>query len=155
MASRDETFSLHLASSDGEQQSPPQSPPQYRAGALPKLRIPSPFQLEESSLELESSGDETPSTPATPSTPLSPFGSEFSYLAVSSQTSEAGEFATPRPRKKRFSKRRAHNLNRGPLFGRTSDASPSASPSVSSKRSKICRPQSELFSDIHFPPAEK
>ena len=151
MASRDETFSLHLASSDDEQQ----SPPQYRAGALPKLRIPSPFQSEESSLELESSGDETPSTPATPSTPLSPFGSEFSYLAVSSQTSEAGEFATPRPRKKRFSKRRAHNLNRGPLFGRTSDASPSASPSVYSKRSKICRPQSELFSDIHFPPAEK
>ena len=152
MASRDETFSLHLASSDDEQQ----SPPQYRAAALPKLRIPSPFQSEESSLELESgSGDETPSTPATPSTPLLPLGSEFSYLAVSSQTSEAGEFATPRPRKKRFSKRRVHNLKRGPLFGRTSDASPSTSPSVSSKRSKICRPQSELFSDIYFPPAEK
>ena len=73
MASRDETFSLHHSSSDDEQQ----SPPQYLAGALPKLRIPSPFQSEESSPELESSGDETPSTPATPSTPLSPFPSEF------------------------------------------------------------------------------
>ena len=51
MASRDVSFSLHLASSDDEQQSPPQSPLQYRAGALPKLRIPSPFQSEESSLE--------------------------------------------------------------------------------------------------------
>ena len=81
MASRDVGFSLHLASS--EQQSQPQSPPQYRAGALPKLRIPSPFQSEESSLDLVSgSGGETPSTPGTPSTPLSPLGSEFSYLAV-------------------------------------------------------------------------
>ena len=93
MAFRDETFSLHLSSSNDEQQ----SPPQYRAGALPKLRIPSPFQSEESSTELESSVDETPSTPATPSTALSQFGSEFSYLAVSSQTLEAGEFGTPRP----------------------------------------------------------
>ena len=91
MASRDVSFSLHLASSNDEQQSPPQSPLQYRAGALPKLRIPSPFQSEESSLDLESgSGDETPSTPGTPSTPLSPLGLEFSYLAVLSQTSEAG-----------------------------------------------------------------
>ena len=57
MASRDETFSLHHASSNDEQQ----SPPQYRAGALPKMRIPSPFQSDESSPELESSGDETPS----------------------------------------------------------------------------------------------
>ena len=164
MANRDVSFSLHLASSDDEQQSSPHSPPQYRAGALPKLGIPSPFQSEESSLDLESDIDyETPSTPGTPSTPLSPLGSEFSYLGVSSQTSEAGEFATPRPRKKRFSKRREHNWKRGPLFGRTSDASPSgsrsaspsASPSVSSKRPKICRPQSELFGEISFPPADK
>ena len=154
MASRDASFSLHLASSDDEQQSLPQSPPQYRAGALPKLRIPSPFQSEESSLDL-GSGDETPSTPGTPSTPFSPLGSEFSFLAVSSQTSEGGEFATPRPRKKRFSKRRAHNFERGPLFGRTSDRSPSASPSQSPKRTKVCRPQSDLFNDIYFPPEEK
>ena len=146
MISRDETFSLHLASSDDKNQ----SSPQYRAGALPKIRIPSPFQSEESSVDLESgSGDETPSTP------LSLLGSEFSFLAVSSETSETGELATPLPRKKRFSRRRAHNLKRGPLFGRTSDASPSASPSVSSKRTKICRPHSELFSDIYFPLAEK
>ena len=162
MASRDVGFSLHLASSKDEQQSPPQSRQQYRAGAHPKLRITSPFQSEESSLDL-GSGDETPSTPGTPSTPLSPLWSEFSFLAVSSQTSEGGEFATLRPRKKRFNKRRAHNLKRGHLFGMISDASPSASPpgspsaspSVSSKRTKICRPQSELFSDIYFPPAEK
>ena len=98
MASRDVSFSLHLVSSYDEQQSPLQSPPQYRAGALPKLMIPFPFQSEESSLDL-GSGDETPSTPGTPSTPFSPLGSEFSFLAVSSQTSEDGEFASPRPRK--------------------------------------------------------
>ena len=75
MTSSDETSSLHLASSNYEQQ----SPQQYQTGALPKLRIPSPFQSEESSLDTESGrGDETRLTPSTPSTPLSPLWSELS-----------------------------------------------------------------------------
>ena len=156
MACRKETFSLHLDSSDDEHQSPLQSQPRYRAGALPELRIPSPFQSEESSLELESgSNDKTPSTPGTPSTPLSPLGTELSFLAMSSQTSDPGEFATPRLRKKRFSKRRAHNFIRTPLFGTTSDASPTAFPSASPKRTKFSCPKSEIFSDVYFPAAEK
>ena len=148
MATRGETLSLQLSSSEDESH----FLPQYRAGALPKLKIPSPFQSEESSLDLDTgSGGETPSTPGTPSTPLSPIGSEFSYLAVSSQTSEGGDFATPRPRKKRFSKRRVHNLHRVPIFGQTTDSSPS----VSAKRTKISRPPSEIFSNIYFPPADQ
>ena len=101
MSTREETLSLQLSSSEDESH----SLPQYRVGALPKLKIPSPFQYEESSLYLDTgSGGETPSKPGTPTTPLSPIGSEFSHLAVSSQTSEGGDFATSRPRKKRFSK---------------------------------------------------
>ena len=148
MASREETLSPHFTSSDDECQ----SSPQYRTGALPKLTIPSPFQSEESSLDNETgSGSEIPTTLGTPAAPLLPLGTEFSFLGVSSQTSEAGEFATPRPRKKCFSKRRVHNLKRTPLFGITRDASPP----TSSKRTKITRPPSELFRNIYFPPAEQ
>ena len=82
MATR-ENFLLQIALSDDEYE----SSPQFRSGALPKLTIPSPFQSEESSQDVESdSGAETPSTPGTPVTPLSPLGTEFSFLGVSSQT---------------------------------------------------------------------
>ena len=148
MASQEESFQLHFDTSDDESQ----STPQYRTSVLPKLIIASPFHSEESSLDLESgSGSETPLTPATPSTPLSPLGSEFNFLAVSSQTSEPAEFATPRTRKKRLTKRRALNFKRGALFGITRDTSPSKS----AKRTKLTRPQSELFSSIHFPPGDE
>ena len=143
-----ENFSLEIASSDDEYE----SSPQFRSGALPKLAIPSPFQSEESSPDVESdSGAETPSTPGTPVAPLSPLGTEFSFLDVSSQTSEAGEFATPRPRKKRFTKRRVLNLKRAPGFDRRGEDSPS----VSSKRTKLTRPKSELFANVHFPRADE
>ena len=78
-------------------------------------------------------------------------GTEFSFLGVSSQTSEAGEFATPRPRKKRFTKRRVLNLKRAPGFDRRGEDSPSAS----SKRTKLTRPKSELFANVHFPRADE
>ena len=150
MASHDEPFQLHFDSSDDEFQ----SPPQYRTASLPKLTIPSPFQSEDSSIDFESgsgSGIETPSTPATPTTPLSPLGSEFSFLALTSQSSDPGEFATPRTRKKRLSKRRVAHLKRGPLYGISRDPSPS----TSSKRTKLTRPQSDLFSTINFPRAQE
>ena len=156
MASYEVSFALHLASSEDEQQSPPQSPPRYRAGSLPNLRIPSPFQSEESSLDLESDIDnEAPSTPGTPSIPLSPLGTEFSYLGVSSQTSEAGEFATPRPKEKRRVAIRVTIRLSFRLSFRFSFRFSFRSPSVSSKRLKICRPQTELFGELSFPPADK
>ena len=101
------------------------------------------------------SDDITPSTSGTPSTPLSPLGTELSFLAMYSQTSDSREFATPRPRRKRFSKRRLHNFIRAPIFGTTSDASPTAFPSASPKRTKFSCPKSEIFSDVYFPAAEK
>ena len=135
MESREENLSLNISSSDYEYH----SPTQYRTAALPKLSIPSPFQSEESSTDFETgSGSETPLTPGTP---LSPLGAEFSFLGVSSQTSDAGEFATPRPRKRRYSKRRALNLKKS-LFGTTIESPPPRS----SKRAKISRPTSDLFS---------
>ena len=49
MASREESLSLQIASSNDEYQ----FPPQYRTAAVPTLTIPSQFQSEESSPDIE------------------------------------------------------------------------------------------------------
>ena len=114
-----------------------------------RLPLPSTFHSEESSVDIENdSGSETPATPGTHVNPLSPLGGELFFLAVSSQASEGGELAITRARKKHYSKKRADNLKRRPLFGITTDPSPS----TSSQSIKITRPPSDLFSNIYFPP---
>ena len=142
------SFSLEYSSSENELQA---TPPRFNFGDLPDLVIPSPFQSDSSACESPTSpGTHVASRPETPATPLSPgssLGGEFSFINISSQTSD-GKSGTPiPPRGKRYVKKRRGSMKKG------QQGPPPASP-VSEipilKRHKIERPSSELFADMRF-----
>ena len=96
----------------------PKHQPRLRPADLPIISFPSPFQSEESSSESDSPFEtESPSqtsTPTAPSTPSTYLGTSFSYIALSSQTSEEQVFATPsKPKRKRYVRKPKYNLQKG------------------------------------------
>ena len=118
---------------------------------LPIISIPSPFQTEESASEVDlpiTSDTESTSRPSTPSTPVTAsLGTAFSYVGISSQTSEEEVFVTPsNPKKRKYVKKRSQYFRKGVL--------PSAKRSFESPKSARCKPQrpvSALYKDIRFP----
>ena len=92
MESSPELFSLEFSSSDQEFE---ERQSRFQIADFPSLKIPSPFQSDSSECETPTSPANyvfsRPETPTTPTTPLSSRGSlggEFSYINVSSPTSD-------------------------------------------------------------------
>ena len=117
---------------------------------LPLLNIPSPFQSNSSGFDSPTSPSiEFPTTPGTPLTPFSPgssIGTEFSYIDLSSQTSDGP--APKIPRGKKYVKKRSTGFKKGePRAPR--NVLPEPSPQM--KRQKVDRPKTPLFSDMRFP----
>ena len=84
MASRDIVYE---SNSDEEISEPIES---FRSVDLPIISNPSPYDSEDSSSS-DSENTESPSTPSTPTTPALPatsLGASFSYVELSSPTSE-------------------------------------------------------------------
>ena len=101
MASRDIVYDSH---SDEDIPEPIES---FRSVDLPIISNPSPYDSSDSSSG-ESEYTESPSTPSTPTTPASPstsLGAAFSYVGLSSQTSEDPSFSTPKPKRKELFKK--------------------------------------------------
>ena len=114
MESSPELFSLEFSSSDQEFEA---RPSRFDIADLPSLNIPSPFQSD-------SSGCETPTSPAsyvfsrpeTPTTPLSPgssLGGEFSFINISSQTSDGASATSKTPHRKKYVKRKSYHFKKG------------------------------------------
>ena len=97
MESSQQLFSLEYYSSEEESEAPPS---RFNIEDLPQLHIPSPFQSDSSGCESSTSpGDNVSSRPETHATPLSrgnSLGGEFSFIEISSQTSD-GASGTPKP----------------------------------------------------------
>ena len=132
-----ELFTLEYSSSEEDIED---HPCRFNIEDLPNLHIPSPLQTASSGCETPTSPSSyVTSTPETPTTPLTPgncLGGEFSYIDISSQTSD-GVSATPKPpRGKKYVKKKSQ---------------PRAIPIVDSshaKRHKVERPQTAMFTDI-------
>ena len=135
-----ELFTLEYSSSEEDIED---HPCRFNIEDLPNLHIPSPLQSASSGCETPTSPSSyvtsTPETPTTPLTPGSCLGGEFSFINLSSQTSD-GVSATPKPPrgkkyvKKRFQPRAIHIID-----------------SSHSKRYKVERPKTAMFRDIRFP----
>ena len=119
----------------------------FRSADLPIISNPTPYDSNESSSS-ESGNSEPPSSPSRPTTPASPamsLGAAFSYVGLSSQTSEDQISSTPKLKRKRQVKRKVYPLKKGQLpFVLRSHKSPG------SETVKVSRPTSCLYKDIHF-----
>ena len=127
-------------------------PSRFNFADLPSLLLPSPFQSDSSACESPTSPggyvDSRPDTPATPLSPGSSIGGQFSYIDISSQTSD-GESTTPKStRGKKYAKRKKGPVKKGQPRPHSA-ATVSVSPNL--KRHKIERPATALFADMSFP----
>ena len=149
MDSPQELFSLEYSSSEEDFEA---QPCRFNIENLPNLQIPSPFQSDFSDCDSPTSpASNVTSRPETPATPLSAgssLGGEFSFIQISSQTSD-GVSGTPKPpRGKRFVKKRSGGYRKG------QQQPPRIYPMSNSpnmKRHKVERPQTAMFSDMRFP----
>ena len=123
----------------------------FRSADLPILTNPSPFNSEESSSESDTpyeidslSRPSTPSTPTTPSTPSTSLGTSFSFIGLSSQTSEEEVFVTPsKPKRKKYVRKPKYNIRKGhTLFVKPTH--------IGKKTFKVSRPSSYLYKDVRF-----
>ena len=119
----------------------------FRSVDRPINSNPSPYDSEVSSSS-DSEYTESPSTPSTPTTPASPatsLGASFSYVGLSSPTSEDQLFSTPKPKKKRVVKRSNYNFKNGfaPFYLRSTK-------SPGRERAKVVRPFGSLYDNIRF-----
>ena len=149
MESTQHLFSLEYSSSEEESEAPPC---RFNIAGLPQLQIPSPLQSDSSGCESPTSPGSNPfSRPETPATPLSPgssLGGVFSFIEISSQTSD-GASGTPKPpRGKRYVKKKSGGYKKGQDRPRRSFP---ISDSPRMKRNKVERPKTPLFSGIRFP----
>ena len=142
-------FSLEYSSSEEESEAPPC---RFNIQDLPQLHIPSPFQSDSSGCESPTSpGSNLSSRPETPATPLSPsssLGGVFSFIEISSQTSDGASGNPKPPRGKRYVKRKSGGYKKG------QDRPPRSCPISDSphmKRKKVERPKTPLFSGTRFP----
>ena len=106
------SFSLEYSSSEDESQ-----PSRFNFGDLPDLVLPSPFQSDSSGCDSPTSpGPSIASRTDAPSTPLTPgssLGGEFSFIHLSSHTSE-GTSSTPKPtRGKKYFKKMSGPFKKG------------------------------------------
>ena len=121
----------------------------FRASDLPIICNPSPFNSEDSSSESDSpsftESVASPSTPTTPASPATSLGAAFTYVGLSSQTSDDQHFSTPKPKRKKYIKRRKFHYTKGgsPWVQRSSK-------DPSSDTIKVFRPTSSLYRDIRF-----
>ena len=145
------SFSLDYSSSEED---PEAQPSRFNIGDLPSLQIPFPFQSDSSDFEIpESPGTSRPVTPATPSspgTPLSPtssLGGAFSYIDISSQTSDGATLTPQPPLVKKYIKKKSGPLKKGQQPLRP----PPVSDSPAFKRYKVERPKTPMFSEMRFP----
>ena len=149
MASSPEIFSLDYNSSSEDECEPRSS--RFDILDLPSLRIPSPFQSDSSGCETPTSAGYLSTGPDSPATPLSPGsfqGGELSLINLSSQTSD-GASATSKPqRRKKYVKRKTYPFKKGqqPPESVHVENSPH-----SSKRQKVERPKTAMFSEMSFP----
>ena len=141
-------FSLEYTSSSEDELG--QQSSRFDIVDLPSLRIPSPFLSDSSGSETATSAGYLTSGPDSPATPLSPgssLGGEFSFINISSQTSD-GASATSNPqRRKKYVKRKSYPFKKG-------QRRPHSLPietSPHSKRLKVERPKTALFSEMRFP----
>ena len=140
------SFSLEYSSSEDELEA---QPSRFNIEDLPNIEIPSPFQSDSSEFESPTSPESNvasrPVTPATPLSPCSSIGGDFSFIQLSSQTSD-GASGTPKPsRGKKYVKKRSTGYKKGrppscPIFE-----------SPQTKRYKVGRPKTPMFSDMRFP----
>ena len=148
MDSSPELFSLEFSSSEQEFEA---QPSRFNIADLPSLHIPSPLQSD-------SSGCETPTSPAsdvisrpeTPTTPLSPgssLGGEFSFIDISSQTSDGVSATSKTQRRKKYVKRKSYPFKKGQPRSRVVPIIDTPH----SKKIKVERPQTAMFSDMRFP----
>ena len=140
-------FSLEYTSSSEDELG--QQSSRFDIVDLPSLRIPSHFLSDSSGSETATSAGYLTSGPDSPATPLSPgssLGGEFSFINISSQTSD-GASATSNPqRRKKYVKRKSYPFKKG-------QRRPHSLPietSPHSKRLKVERPKTALFSEIYF-----
>ena len=149
MESSQELFSLEYSSSEEDFEA---QPCRFNIEDLPNLQIPSPFQSDFSECESPTSpASNVTSRPETTATPLSAgssLGGEFSFIQISSQTSD-GVSGTPKPpRGKRYVKKRSGGYRKG------QQQPPRSCPISNSphmKRHKVERPRTAMFSDMRFP----
>ena len=143
------SFILEFTSSEEEFEA---QPSRFNIVDLPNLQIPSHFQSDTSGCESPTSpGSNVASGPETPATPLSPgssLGGAFSFIGISSQTSD-GEPVTPRaPRERKYVKKRSFRYKKGQE--RPPQKAPiSESPQL--KRTKVERPKTPMFTEMRFP----
>ena len=149
MESSQQVFSLEYSSSEEDSEAPPC---RFNIEDLPQLHIPSPFQSDTSGCESPTSpGSNVSSRPETPATPLSPgssLGGEFSFIEISSQTSDGTSGTLKPPRGKRYVKKKSGGFKKG------QDRPPRSCPISDSphmKRHKVERPKTPLFSSMRFP----
>ena len=122
--------------------------PIFRHSELPQLEILPQFVIESSSdSEDQITGIDSPTTPGTPSTPATPsshLGNVFSYIGISTQTSEESDFASPKvPQRKRKYQKKVKGFQKGHAKYPNEDVS-------IHKRSRIALPQLDLFSTLKF-----
>ena len=117
MESCPELFSLEFSSSDQEFEA---LPSRFDKADLPSLNIPSPFQSDSSGCETPTSPasyvfsrPETPTTPTTPLSPGSSLGGEFSFINISSQTSDGASATSKTPHRKKYLKRKSYHFKKG------------------------------------------
>ena len=151
MESSPDLFALEFSSSDQEFED---GPSRFDFEDLPSLNIPSPFQSDSSGCETPTSPasyvfsrPETPETPTTPLSPGSSLGGEFSYIDISSQTSDGASATTKTPRRKKYVKRKSYPFKKGQPRPRVLNIVDS----THSKKQKVERPKTPMFSDLRFP----
>ena len=139
------SFSLDYSSSE-EDQGNTAFPFQYWRSPQPPN--PSPFNSDSSDFESQGSpGTSRPETPGTPLSPASSLGGAFSYIDLSSQTSD-GATAKPKPlRGRKYTKKKSGTWKKGHQKP-PRDSPLSDSPAF--KMHKVERPKSPLFSEMRF-----
>ena len=125
----------------------PEPTESFRSADLPIISNPTPYDSDtSSSSESEYPESSTiPSTPTTPASPATSLGAAFSYVGLSSQTSDDQLFHTPQPKRKRLVKRKQYHYKKG-----VSPNVQHSSISPGSERVEVIRPTSSLYQDIHF-----
>ena len=125
-----------------------ETPATFRPAHLPIISFPTPFQSEESTCESDSPFDTESlshtSTPTTPSTPSTYLGTYFSYIGLSSQTSEEQVFATPsKPKRKRYVRKLKYNLQKGNTLAVKHKF-------TGQESAKVALPSSYFYKDLRF-----
>ena len=151
MKSSPELFSLEFSSSDQEFE---ERKSRVDIADLPSLNTPSPFQSDSSGCETPTSPasyvfsrPETPTTSTTPLSSRSSHGGEFSYINISSHTSDGASGSSKTPRRKKYLKRRSYPFKKE----QPRQQAFNIVESTHSKKQKVECPKTPMFSDLHFP----